>query len=192
MDLDTVTVADFKSFFRRDFPYLPEWSNTTLYNALAVVYYTTTALFYVSKANGNTGNLPTDTTKWDLQIPQSNIDDYVLDDDIDKAFSEAKMLLNQGLFGSDEDIRIGYLYLTAAYLVNDLRASMSGIMSSGYFPVSSRSVGNVSESYDIPDAWRDNPSYSFLSQSAYGQKYLSLVLPNLVGNVGAVLGRTLP
>jgi hypothetical protein len=53
-------------------------------------------------------------------------------------------------------------------------------------------VGNVSESYSIPHAYMDNPVYSFYTQSAYGLKYLSLVLPGIVGNVVAVGGATQP
>lgn len=192
MDLSTITVADFKALFARDFPYLPVWSNTKLYNAAALVYYDINELFYISKANGNTGNVPTDATKWDLEAPQSDIDNYVQDSDITKAFAEAKILFNQTLWSSDDNIKIGYLYLTAAYLVNDLRAAMGGISANAFMPLSSRSVGNVSEAYAIPDAFKNNPSYAFLMQSAYGLKYLSLVLPQLVGNVTAAAGDTLP
>lgn len=190
MDLNTITVSDFKALFKRDFPYLPVYDNAALYNTGGVVYYPTTQLFYKCTQNGTTGIVPTDTDNWELTT--GSVDDYVSDDDIERAFQEAKILFNQGLWGDDDQIKLGYLYLTAHYLVNDLRATAAGLAGTGYFPVSSRSVGNVSESYFIPDAYKDNPAFAFLSQSAYGMKYLSLVGPRLIGNVVAVFGRTQP
>ncbi len=191
MDLSTITVADFKAHFRRDFPYLPEYDNAKLYNAGSRVYYSPTELFYDCKANGTTGTLPTDAAAWDV-VADDDIDNYILDEDIEKAFSEAKIGLNQTLFSSDENITLGYLYLTAHYLVNDIRASIGGLAGKGVFALTSRSVGNVSESYGIPQAYLDNPIYQFFTQSPYGLKYLALVLPNLVGNIGHVAGATSP
>lgn len=190
MDLSLITVADFKELFRRDFAYLPEYSGSELYNAGNRVYYTPTKLFYDCKANGTTGILPTVTASWDAA--SDSADDYILDADIERAFAEAKIGLNQALFTSDENIKIGFLYLTAHYLVYDLRAALSGVSGRGAFAVQSRSVGNVSESYGIPQAYLDNPTYQFYTNSPYGLKYLSLVLPLLVGNLISVAGATRP
>lgn len=190
MDLSTVTIADFKALFYRDFPYLPNYDNAALYNTGDVVYYPTTKLFYKAKVNGVTGILPTDNTKWE-ETPQS-IDNYIQDQDITRAFSEAQISLNQTLFSSDPNIKLGYLYMTSHYLVNDIRASMAGIAGSAAFIMTSRSVGSVSESYGIPSSFMDNPLYSFFSTSAYGLKYLSMVLTRMVGNVVAVCGTTRP
>src|SRR5690606_2946854 len=132
-DLDTITVSDFKALFRRDFPYLPTYDNAALYNSGTRVYYPLTALFYDCKVNGTIGILPTVTENWTLV--SDDIDNYVLDEDIEKAFSEAKVLLNQALFSSDENIQLGYLYLTAHYLVHDMRAAQSGISGVGSFAV---------------------------------------------------------
>lgn len=149
MDLNSITVADFKAQFPRDFPYAPP----------SIV-----------------GN-----------------NDYVYDADISRAFLEAQVVFNQGLFGSDAQIRMGYLYVTAHYLCLDLRAALAGIQGSGgSFPVSSRSVGSVSESYAIPERYTDDPLLALYTQTNYGMKYLSLVLPNLVGNMVAVFGGTNP
>lgn len=190
MDLTTITVDDFKALFRRDFAYLPEYDNAELYNSGDRVYYSTTKLFYDCTVNGTTGILPTDTNNWSIAV--DDIDNYIVNEDITKAFAEATMILNQGLFTSDENIQLGYLYLTAHFLVNDLRASMNGISGSGAFPLESRSVGSVSESYGIPDIYLKNPVYSFYTQTSYGLKFLNMVLPFLVGNVVAVDGATSP
>lgn len=194
MDLSTVTVADFKAYFFRDFPYLPVWDSSKLYNAGKRVYYTPTELFYDCLINGTTSADtpadPGDPPHW--AIVADDIMNYIQDLDIEKAFAEAQVNLNQSLFSSDANIRMGYLYLTAHYLVNDIRAGLAGISAVGMFPLTSRSAGSVSESYSIPQAYLDNPVYTFYTTSSYGLKYLSLVLPQIVGNVGAVAGWTQP
>ncbi len=191
MDLNTITVADFKAFFPRDFSYLPVWSFFKIYNAGAIVYYSETELFYKARSNGiPMGTLPTDETYW--EIYPDDIYNYVLDSDIEKAFAEAKVNFNQSLFANDEDIRIGYLYLTAFYLVNDLQTAQAGIQAVGIGLLKSRTVGSVSESYEFPQWIMEFPFYAFLYTNRYGMKYLSLILPYLVGNVQVVAGTTLP
>lgn len=190
MDLDTITVNDFKALFYRDFPYLPAYDNSELYNAGSRVYYTPTKLFYDCKVNGTTGILPTVATNWDAV--SDSLDNYVMDIDIEKAFDEAKITFNQALFSTEENIKIGFLYLTAHYLVNDLRTALKGISATAFFPVQSRSVGSVSESYGIPQSYLTSPILSFYTQSAYGLKYLNMILPHLIGNVIGIAGGTRP
>jgi hypothetical protein len=196
VDLSTVTTADFRALFPRDFPYLPEYSAGQLYNAGNKVYYSTALLFYSCTVNGTIGVAPNATptppavSPW-IIVPD-NIDNYVQDSDITRAFAEAQVNLNQALFSTDAQIKLGYLYLTAHYLVNDLRAALGGISASALFPALSRTVGSVTESYMIPDVYKDNPVFSFYTTTPYGLKYLSLILPQLVGNFGAVCGWTHP
>lgn len=190
MDLNTITVADFKALFPRDFPYLPVYDNTELYNAGTRVYYPTTKLFYTCTVNGTTGILPTDTDNW--TIVADSVENYVSDADIERAFAEAQITFNQSLFTTDANIKMGYLYLTAHYLVNDLRAALGGIAANGLFPVASRSVGNVSESYNIPQMYLDDPIFAYLTSTPYGMKYLSMIVAQLRGNVFVVTGWTLP
>ena len=153
MDLSTITIQDFKDYFTRDFPYLPD-------------PYTGCAADQL---------------------------DFVLDSDITKAFGQTQIKFNQSLFSSDANITIGYFWLTAHYMVIDLQAAQQGIASSGAkFNVSSRSVGSVSESYDIPDIYKKNAFIAFLSKTAYGEKYFSLIISKLVGNTFTVCGGTQP
>lgn len=192
MDLNSITPADFKTQFPRGFPYLPTYDNTALYNAGDRVYYATTKLFYECTANGTTGELPTDIDFWDV-LSGLSVDDYVQDSDIEAAFAEAKVTFNQGLFGDDAEIRLGYLYLTAHFLVNDLKTSRGGIFAASVAGLmTSRSVGNVSEGYSVPEAYMKDPTLSFYAQSAYGMKYLAMVVPRLRGNMVVVRGATLP
>lgn len=191
MDLSTITVADFKAQFFRDFPYLPNWNSSTIYNIGDIVYYQTTNLFYKSLVNGNTNITPgSDGTKW--TIYPDTLFNYVLDQDITNAFAEAQIVFNQALYADDADITLAYLYLTAHWLCNDLQAAASGINSSAAFPTQSKSAGSVSESYAIPKAYTESAILAQYTSSRYGMKYLALTLPNLVGNMAPVIGGANP
>lgn len=189
MDLNTVTVQDFKDQFPRDFPYLPNWDSEDFYNIGQVVYYGITRLFYICKINGTT-QLPTDTDHWDLYT--QNVNNYVLDSDITRAFQEAQINLNQALFGDDPTIKLAYLYMTAHYLVMDLRAAKAGVSGRGEQIVSGRTVGSVSENYNIPTALSDSTIRQFFAKTYYGQKFYSMAEANMVGNIGIVWGGATP
>ncbi len=116
----------------------------------------------------------------------------ILDADINKAIVEAGVNFNSALWPTQALFTMAYLYLTAHYLVMDLRASSQGIAGSYSWMTSSKSVGSVSESFTIPQKILDNPYLAMISKTNYGAKYLSLALPQLAGQVFAVCGRTKP
>lgn len=190
MDINNITVADFKALFYRDFAYLPVWDVDTLYNAGKRTYYTVTELFYDCIANGTLGDLPTDADHW-TQVADDVLN-YISDQDIEKAMAEARMAFNTALWGDDDEIKMAFLYLTGFFLVNDIKAALGGISGAANFPVSSRSVGSVSESYHIPDAYAQDPTLAAYMANPYGAKYLMLAIPRIRGNVRVVAGRTLP
>lgn len=193
MDITTITVAQFKAQFPRDFPYFSaiQYDASAVYNIGDRVYYATTRLFYDALIDGVTGVTPgTDATKWVKAV--DSVDNYVQDDDITRAFAEADIAFNQSLFGTDAQITLGFLYLAAHFLCNDLKAAFGGVNGTGAFPMSGRSVGSVSESYSIPIAYSENPIFAMYTQTSYGMKYLMLILPRLTGNVVAVDGGTHP
>lgn len=114
----------------------------------------------------------------------------VTDADISKAFSEAKVNFNESLWSDFDQIKMAFLYMSAHYLVSDLQTAQQGINSVSTFPVNSRSVGSVSEGYEIP-AWVGKSA--FLSQFAntrYGLKFCSLIRPRLVAGVAVYAGAT--
>lgn len=115
---------------------------------------------------------------------------YVRDTDIEKAFLEAQQVFNASLFSTDDSLKIPYLYLSAHYLVNDLQTSAQGLASTPYSMVNSRTVGNVSESYEIPEWMKKDPILSAFATTRYGQKYISIVKPLLIGNVAIAYGWT--
>lgn len=116
----------------------------------------------------------------------------VLDADINKAYGQANVNINQNLFSSQADFTIGYLLLAAHFLVVDLRMSSQGISGTYAWVATSKSVGSVSESFQVPQRILDNPEFAMLAQTNYGAKYLQLLLPRLTGQVFSVLGSTRP
>lgn len=170
---DTVTVEQFKAYFKRDFPYLPVYSPLTTYWLGDIVY--SNDNFYKSLIDDNTGNNLTDVTAW--QKVKGDVYAYITDEDITKAMTQARPNANI-MFGDtcQEKINI-YLHLIAFYLVFDIKNSSSGINSGFVGTLSSKSVGDVSESYNIPQWMLDNPTYSIFGQNGYGLKYLSLIAP---------------
>lgn len=184
--IQAITEDDFKSQFFRDFTFIDTWLVTITYKIGDKIFFDVDKRFYESITSGNIGNLPTDVTKW-KQIP---FNELISDLDINNAFTEACITFNDALFTSDDNLKLGFLYLSAHYLVHDLNANgVSGVGQVGI--VNSRSVGSVSEGFTIPQAYLDNPIYSFYAKSTYGIKYLNMVLPRLPGNVVAIEGATI-
>lgn len=122
----------------------------------------------------------------------SDVNQGITDDDISKAFAEANMNFNYTLWDTEENRKLGFLYLAAHYLVIDMQNSSQGINGRYEGIMSSKSVGSVSVGYTIPDWVMASPIYSLLSQSRYGMKYLSLIIPLMIGNIGVVKGATHP
>lgn len=189
MDLTTITYSDFKDQFPRDFPYLKVWSASETYNLDDEVYYSVDSKFYRCLDNGVT-TVPTTAGDWDEFLDNQN--NYIKESDVNRAFVEAKIVFNQALFGTEAQIKVGYLYVTAHFLVIDMQNAIEGITSKGSQIVNSRSVGSVSESYTIPERFIKDINLNPYTRTGYGLKYLSLVVSKLVGNVKAIKGATLP
>lgn len=172
---DTVTVEEFKAYFNRDFPYLPVYDGLKTYWKGDIVYYEDN--FYQSLTDDNTEHDVTDSTYW--KKVKGDKYAYITDEDIEKAFTQAKPNSNMipGI-NCVEKVNI-YLHLVAFYLVFDIKNSSAGINSSFTGIVQSKSVGDVSESYAIPQYILENPNFSIYAQNGYGLKYLSLIAPYL-------------
>jgi hypothetical protein len=193
IDPSAITVQQFQAQFKRGFPYLDSiiYSGTALYNAGAEVYDPTAMLFWTCQTNGTTGVAPApNVANWAATV--DDVDNWVQDSDITTAFGEAIALFNPALYPVDANSTQAYLYLTAHFLANDLKSALAGISAPGGFPLSSRSVGSVSEGYSVPDAYLEDPILAGYTTSAYGMKFLALTLPALRGNVRAVFGQALP
>ena len=180
-----VTTDDFKNLFGRDFPYLPVYVEGKTYFKDDEVYFDPN--FYKSLIDNNTTE-PTDTTNW--EIVKDSVDNYIQDSDIMRAFKEAKVNFNAGLFGDDDTIKMVFLYLAAHYLVIDLNNAMNPLAMGFMGFTQSKSVGSVSESFALPDFVTRNAALSQYMQTGYGAKYVSLIYPYLIGNVLLIKGKT--
>jgi len=185
------TIADFKAYFYRDFTYAPYYIPDKTYTLNALVYYQATELFYKCKVASTTA-LPTDTTAWDIQSPQDSILSYIADIDITKAINEAKMMFNVNLgFDTDDNAKIAFSYLTAHFL--SITLGLNGATNGSNGLLTSRSVGNVSEGYTIPE-WMQTAGYAFFRNSLYGIKYAELTRSLRFANTMpfCVIGATSP
>ena len=184
---DSLTAKDFKSMFSRNFPYLPVYKEGTTYACGAVVY--SEPNFYVSLVDDNTAPL-SDAVSW--KTTTDEMDNYVSDKDIRRAWGEALVSFNEGLFGDCEETKTAFLYLVAFYLAYDLSLAQTGAYGNVGFPATEVRVGSVSEGYYIPKVYLENPVLGFYARNGFGLKYLNMVYPKLVGNVGVVAGWSLP
>ena len=166
----TVTVEQFKEYFFRDFSFLPLYVEGQTYWTGDIVYYNNN--FYKSIIDDNM-TAPDNSENW--QKVRGNVNDYVQDKDIERAMSQALSTAN-ARFGIDDDDKIMiYLHLVAFYLQMDLNTASS---SGGFVGITtSKSVGDVSEGFTIPQWVTDNPAFSIFTQNGFGLKYLSLILP---------------
>lgn len=186
--LDALTAADFRGYFTRDFKYLPNYDNTKTYFLNDVVFYG--ANFYTLIVASSLGVLPTDTTNWQAtNLLQAS---YVLDADIDKAMDQAIMMVNPSIFEDNTTMTGAYYYCAAHYLVMDIRMAEQGLDSRGEGLVNSKSVGSVSMSFSLPEAFINDSTFGYFAQTGYGQKYLSIVIPRLAGRPGHAAGATRP
>lgn len=177
--LNTVNVDMFKDYFYRDFPFLPYYSGAKTYWIGDLVYSNNN--FYKSLKDNNTGHLLSDATYW--QAVKGDKYDYITDKDINKAITQALLVANPRFGETDcEKIDI-FLHLVAYYLVVDIKNSTAGVGSSFNTIISSKHVGDVSESYAIPAWMQNNAMYSLYGQNGYGMKYLSLIAPYLATTI---------
>lgn len=172
--LDNVTIEQFKEYFRRDFPFLPYHDISKTYWKDDVVF--DGVDFYKSLIDNNTSALSV-AAAW--QKIKGNVDDYVTDEDIQKAMTQAIIGCNENFGESCTEKTNIYLHLVAYYLVVDLKNSAAGVYSSYVGMTQSKSVGDVSESYAIPAWLQKSPMYSMYGQNGYGLKYLTLIAPYL-------------
>jgi len=116
----------------------------------------------------------------------------VLDQDILNAYNLVDLSMNQDLWDSQIDFTMGYLLYAAHFLVLSLRNSSQGLNGQWNWAQNNKSVGAVSEGFQIPQRIIDNPELMMLTKTQYGGLYLQLILPRLCGQMFSVYGRTKP
>lgn len=125
--------------------------------------------------------------------------DKVRDTDITRAFTDALMVWNPCLWRTEEKVN-AFCYAAAHFLVLSLQAAGGlaapskalGPQNRGGGVVQTKSVGGVSVGYQMPDFVAKSAILSQFMRTDYGQRYLQLVTPRLVGNLDIVAGERDP
>lgn len=116
----------------------------------------------------------------------------VTDTDIANAYALTNSNINIALWDSQAEYTLGYLLLSAHFLVTNLMASGQGLSGQYSFLTTSKGVGSVSISQAIPQRIQDNPYLSMLMKTPYGAQYVMLLLPRIVGQSLTVAETTNP
>jgi hypothetical protein len=122
--------------------------------------------------------------------------DKVTDADITNALVEATFVFNSALFDDTTEIKAAFLLAAAHFLVLNIQAAGGlsatnmgrGVNSRGGGVVQSKSVGGVSVNYAINPMINENAILSQFMRTDYGQAYLNILAPRLVGNCGVLEG----
>jgi hypothetical protein len=131
--------------------------------------------------------------------------DKVRDLDIQQAINAASSMFNPELFDTSligappavsSESLIAYLYATAHFMVTALQAAGGlslvpgrGLAQQGEGVVTGKSAGGVSVNFSWPARVADDAALFQFTKTTYGQQYLQMLMPRLVGNVSAVAGR---
>lgn len=119
--------------------------------------------------------------------------DKVTDFDIARAITKAMAFnMTQDIFSSQASFLIAYNLLAAHYLVETVRAGMTGLRGTADWLTKSKTVGGVKQDFEIPDRVLKSPFLSKLSKTTYGAQFLELVSPQLIGNIQSFRGQTNP
>lgn len=117
----------------------------------------------------------------------------VTDYDIVAAFNAARAFnMTQSLLPSQQTFTYAYNLLTAHYLCENLQAAGLGLGGKAEWVTNSKTVGNVTESYSIPDRILKSPYLSKISKTTYGAQFLELMSPQLIGNMQSYHRSALP
>ena len=120
----------------------------------------------------------------------------IMDSDIQKALDESELLFNTTLWPDDASQKPPFYQLTAHCMVRSIQAAGGlsqigqGVGSTGTSPIASKGVGPASVSYALPDSVVSSPTLNQFLATSYGQKYLQMVMPRLVGNIAVSSGGT--
>ena len=184
MGFSSPSIADFKDFFDRDFPFTPVQA-TQLVDSDPV-----TPLLPEVPLTDLIPAVEPPPLPEDIEI----IDEfkYVRDKDIERAITDTKENINHGLFTKQSQFTSSFLNLAAHYLIMNLRASSQGVDGEFDWLLTNKGVGSVSAGFHIPTYLADNPVYSFYCKTPYGVRYIVSVYGMTKGQIFTVAGATLP
>lgn len=121
---------------------------------------------------------------------------YVMDADVANALNDASMVFNPGIWIDTDETRTAFLYASAHFLVKNIQAAgglaaqnlSRGLNSRGGGTIQSKNVGQVGVTFSLPQPVSDSPILNQFQQTDYGQRYLQLMAPRLVGNTTVLDG----
>ncbi len=116
----------------------------------------------------------------------------VLDQDIANAFVQTNLAINQAQWPDQGSYTLGYLLLSAHFMVLNLRASSQGLNGQWNWAQNSKAVGSVNEGFEIPERIKQNPDFMAYYKTNYGAQYLNLLWPQMAGQMFTVCGTTKP
>ncbi len=113
--------------------------------------------------------------------------------DVQRALDAVPPVFNATIW-TDTEATQAYLFAAAHFLVLDIQTAgglgaSEGLDSRGQGIIQQNSVGQVSVSYAIPEKIQNDPILNQFMQTGYGQRYLQMITPRLVGNMAVVSGR---
>lgn len=120
-----------------------------------------------------------------------------MDTDISGGIQKAQIVFNSGLWASLSDANLACCYVAAHFMVLNIQGAGGlavnnrglGVNSKGGGTIESKGVGSVNVAFAVPDYVRQSPILSQFMRTDYGQFYLQLLTPRLVGNIAVVSGQ---
>lgn len=122
----------------------------------------------------------------------TDVNNNVLNRDIANAFVMTNITINPALWADQASYSLGYLLLSAHFMVLSLRSSSQGINGQFNWAQNSKTVGPVTESFEIPERIKNNPDFMQYYKTNYGAAYMALLWPLLCGQMFTVAGHTKP
>lgn len=123
--------------------------------------------------------------------------DSVTDRDIQRALNEVPPNFNQSLLDNLTDQTTAYLYAAAHYLVMNIRMAGGlgaidrgrGVIDVGEGVVVASGIGAAQVTYQVPpERIASSPTLLSFFYTTFGQRYITMVSPRLIGNMAVVDG----
>ncbi len=123
--------------------------------------------------------------------------DAVTDNDIQRGLDEAAPLFNQSLFDIEADQKSAYLFIAAHNMVMNIQSAGGlsavprgrGTRNVGEGVTVSKGVGQANVTYQVPPPRvAESPTLLYFFRTDFGQRYIQLVSPRLIGNMAVVSG----
>ena len=174
--LESITVNDFKSTYRTSFKYLPVWNPDTLYFPQDKIYFLDNKRFYEAILE-NENIPPLNASTW--KVVQDNILLYLDDATILEALNKAKqhLVLNPCFARLNESQKKELLQILTAHYTYEVLTGELNNGTGGLIEVS-KSVGDVSQGFMVPDWIKNSITYSLYANTPYGVKYATFLKIN--------------